>query len=112
MRWIVEQGIDDVPLVPAAVIYDISYAKGSPPPDAALAYAACLAANAGPVPEGNVGAGAGATAGKIYGTPLKSGLGTASLCIPGGPWSRPWRWSIPAETYGVGGVYCRRSATS
>ncbi|VBB05104.1 peptidase s58 dmpa [Lucifera butyrica] len=85
MRWIVEQGLDDVPLVPAAVIYDLPYAKGSPPPDAALAYAACQAANTGSVPEGNVGAGAGATAGKIYGRPMKSGLGTASLCIPGGP---------------------------
>ncbi|MDF2635696.1 MAG: peptidase DmpA [Pelosinus sp.] len=85
MRWIVEQGIDDIPLVPAAIINDLPYAEGSPPPDAALAYAACQAANAGPVPEGNVGAGAGATAGKIYGRPMKSGLGTASLCIPGGP---------------------------
>lgn len=85
MRWLVEQGIDDVPLVPAAIIYDLPYAKGSPPPDAALAYTACRAANAGPVPEGNVGAGAGATAGKIYGRPMKSGLGTASICIPGGP---------------------------
>jgi len=85
MRWLVAQGIDDVPLVPAAVIYDLPFAKGSPPPDAALAYAACQIANAGPVPEGNVGAGAGATAGKIYGRPMKSGLGTASLCIPGGP---------------------------
>ncbi|HEY9161028.1 MAG TPA: P1 family peptidase [Desulfomonilia bacterium] len=85
MRWIVEHGLDDVPLVPAAVIYDLPYAKGSSPPDAALAYTACKAANAGPVPEGNVGAGAGATAGKIYGTPMKSGLGTASLHIPGGP---------------------------
>ncbi|WP_312198173.1 P1 family peptidase [Anaerospora hongkongensis] len=85
MRWIVEQGIDDIPLVPAAIINDLAYAEGSPPPDAELAYAACQAANAGPVPEGNVGAGAGATAGKIYGKPMKSGLGTASLCIPGGP---------------------------
>lgn len=85
MHWLVEQGIDDVPIVPAAVIYDLSFAEGSPPPDAALAFAACQAANAGPVPEGNVGAGAGATAGKIYGRPMKSGLGTASLCIPGGP---------------------------
>ena len=84
MRWIVEQGIDDIPLVPAAIINDLSYAEGSPPPDAALAYAACQAAHAGPVPEGNVGAGAGATAGKIYGRPMKSGLGTASICIPGG----------------------------
>ncbi|WP_371381179.1 P1 family peptidase [Sporomusa aerivorans] len=85
MRWIVERGIDEVPLVPAAVINDLTFAKGSPPPTAALAYAACQAANAGPVPEGNVGAGAGATAGKIYGRPMKSGLGTASICIPGGP---------------------------
>ena len=84
MRWIVEQGIDDVPLVPAAVIFDLPFAKGSPPPDAALAYAACQVANAGPVAEGNVGAGAGATAGKMYGSPMKSGLGTASLNIPGG----------------------------
>ncbi|CUH97202.1 hypothetical protein P22_3329 [Propionispora sp. 2/2-37] len=85
MRWLVEQGIDDVPVVPAAVIYDLPFAMGSPPPDAALAYAACQSANAGPVPEGNVGAGAGATAGKIYGRPMKSGLGTASISIPGGP---------------------------
>lgn len=85
MRWIFEQGLDEVPLVPAAVIYDLPYAKGSNPPDAALAYAACQTANSGPVAEGNVGAGAGATAGKIYGRPMKSGLGTASLRIPGGP---------------------------
>lgn len=85
MRWLVEQGIDQVPLVPAAVIYDLPFSKGSIPPDAAMAYAACQIANAGPVVEGNVGAGAGATAGKIYGRPMKSGLGTASLHIPGGP---------------------------
>ncbi len=85
MRWLVEEEIAAVPLVPAAVINDLVYANGAPPPDAALAYEACQTANAGPVPEGNVGAGAGATAGKIYGRPMKSGLGTASICIPGGP---------------------------
>jgi len=85
MRWLAERGIAEVPLVPAAVIYDLPYAKGSNPPDAALAYAACQAANTSPVPEGNVGAGAGATVGKIYGMPMKGGLGTASLRIPGGP---------------------------
>lgn len=85
MRWLVEQEIAAVPLVPAAVINDLVYANGAPPPDAALAYEACQAANAGPVTEGNVGAGAGATAGKIYGRPMKSGLGTASVCIPCGP---------------------------
>ncbi|MFZ5975419.1 MAG: P1 family peptidase [Bacillota bacterium] len=84
MRWLVEQGIDNVPLVPAAVIFDLLYSKGAAP-DADVAYAACKAANSGPVPEGNVGAGAGATVGKIYGRPMKSGLGAASLRIPGGP---------------------------
>jgi L-aminopeptidase/D-esterase-like protein len=85
MRWIFEQGIDNVPLVPGAVIFDLPYAQGSAPPDAALAYTACQLAGNGTVPEGNVGAGAGATVGKIYGTPMKGGLGTASLHIPGGP---------------------------
>jgi len=85
MRWLVDHKIDEVPLVPAAVIFDLLYAKGSPPPDAALAYAACQSANAGPITEGNVGAGAGATIGKIYGQPMKGGLGTASIQIPGGP---------------------------
>lgn len=85
MRWIVENKIADVPLVPAAVIFDLLYAKGVKPPDADMAYAACQAANTGPVIEGNVGAGAGATIGKIYGTPMKGGLGTASIQIPGGP---------------------------
>ena len=85
MRWLVEQKISDVPLVPAAVLFDLPYAKGANPPDAALAYAACQSANAGPIAEGNVGAGAGATVGKIYGIPMKGGLGTASMQIPGGP---------------------------
>lgn len=85
MRWLVEHKIADVPLVPAAVIFDLLYATGANPPDAAMAYAACQAANAGPVAEGNVGAGTGATVGKIYGAPMKGGLGTASIHIPGGP---------------------------
>ncbi|MHB1313872.1 MAG: P1 family peptidase [Christensenellales bacterium] len=84
MRWIVEHGIDQVPLVPAAVIFDLLYSNGAAPNEAA-AYAACQAANPGTMAEGNVGAGTGATVGKIYGRPMKGGLGTASLHIPGGP---------------------------
>lgn len=84
MRWITEQRIAQVPLVPAAVIFDLLYSNGKAP-NADTAYAACRAANAGQVHEGNVGAGAGATVGKIYGTPMKGGLGTSSLRIPGGP---------------------------
>ena len=85
MRWLSEHHIDDVPLVPAAVIFDLPYAAGVGPPDAAMAYAACRSASAGPVAEGSIGAGAGATIGKIYGNPMKGGLGTASIQIPGGP---------------------------
>lgn len=85
IRWLYEHKIADVPLVPAAVIFDLLYARGSNPPDAALGYAACQAANAGPVTEGNAGAGAGATVGKFYGRPMKGGQGTASIHIPGGP---------------------------
>lgn len=85
MRWLVEQGITEVPLIPAAVINDLAFANGSPLPDADLAYEACQVANACPVEEGSVGAGAGATIGKIYGSPMKGGLGTASLSIPRGP---------------------------
>jgi L-aminopeptidase/D-esterase-like protein len=84
-RWLFEHGIDEVPIVPTAVIFDLAYAKGSIPPDAALGYAACQAANSGPITEGNIGAGAGATVGKFYGRPMKGGLGTSSLHIPGGP---------------------------
>lgn len=84
-RWLFEHNVDEVPIVPTAVIFDLLFAKGSVPPDTNLGYAACEAANAGPVSEGNVGAGAGATVGKFYGSPMKGGLGTASLHIPGGP---------------------------
>ncbi len=85
MRWLYEQQIAEVPHVPAAVIFDLLYARGSNPPDAALGYAACQNANTCTVKEGNVGAGAGATIGKFYGTPMKGGQGTASIHIPCGP---------------------------
>jgi L-aminopeptidase/D-esterase-like protein len=84
-RWIYDQGIDEVPIVPTAVIFDLIYAKGSNPPNGRLGYAACKAANSGPITEGNVGAGAGATIGKFYGRWMKGGLGTASIHIPNGP---------------------------
>ncbi|SMC23388.1 L-aminopeptidase/D-esterase [Clostridium acidisoli DSM 12555] len=84
-RWLFDHGIDLVPIVPTAVIFDLVFAKGSMPPNADLGYAACQAANAGKIEEGNVGAGAGATIGKFYGRPMKGGLGTASLRIPNGP---------------------------
>src|SRR5262245_46941584 len=76
-----------VPIVPAAVLFDLPV--GGKPlirPDASCGYAAAQAATDGPVPEGSVGAGAGATVGKFggFGNAMKGGIGTASITLPSG----------------------------
>jgi L-aminopeptidase/D-esterase-like protein len=72
-----------VPIVVGAVIDDLAVGDGRIRPDAAAAYKACQAADSGPVREGNVGAGAGATVGKMLRSQglggMKGGLGSASL---------------------------------
>jgi len=72
-----------VPIVPAAILYDLNLGSSHRRPDAAMGYDACLAASRARFPEGNVGAGAGASVGKLFGTALgmKSGLGTASIRV-------------------------------
>ena len=78
-------GIRDVrvPIVVGAVIDDLALGDGRIRPDADAAYKACQAATSGPLEEGNVGVGAGATIGKMLVHQglggMKSGLGTASL---------------------------------
>jgi L-aminopeptidase/D-esterase-like protein len=76
-----------VPIVPAAILFDL--AVGNRPeirPDASCGYEAARQAKAGPVEEGSVGAGAGATVGKLFGPTraMKGGLGTAALRTPDG----------------------------
>jgi L-aminopeptidase/D-esterase-like protein len=72
-----------VPIVPAAILMDLGVGDFSIRPNAEAGYQACVAASNSPVPEGNVGAGAGATVGKLFGPKfsMKSGLGTASVKI-------------------------------
>lgn len=87
MRYLDEKGIGFhlgsivIPIVPAAILYDLDLGDPKIRPTADSGYAACRAATSGPVAEGNVGAGAGATIGKLFGMQcaMKSGLGTASL---------------------------------
>jgi L-aminopeptidase/D-esterase-like protein len=87
VRYLEERGVGfdtrvaKVPIVPAAILFDLSLGDSKVRPDAAMGYAACQAASDGPVAEGNVGAGTGATVGKILGLgqAMKSGLGTASV---------------------------------
>jgi len=81
-----EVGTVKVPIVPAAVIFDLMVGDATVRPDAAMGMAACRAATAGPIEEGTVGAGTGATVGKLWGpvSAMKGGVGTWSLTLPGG----------------------------
>lgn len=82
-----EVGIAKVPIVPAAILFDLGYG-GSPKirPTAECGYKAAQAARTAPVEEGAVGAGAGATVGKSAGTArmMKAGIGSAALRQPDG----------------------------
>jgi L-aminopeptidase/D-esterase-like protein len=82
-----ETRVANVPIVPGAIIFDLGVG-GRPDiwPTADCGYRAALAASDGPVAEGNVGAGAGATVGKSggSGSSMKGGLGTASIAMPDG----------------------------
>lgn len=89
MRWLDEHGFGfpaasvRVPIVPAAVLFDLPVGDPRIRPDAEAGYRACEAASTAPPAEGSVGAGAGATVGKLYGTEraMKGGIGTASATI-------------------------------
>ncbi|MFH1486251.1 MAG: P1 family peptidase [Chloroflexota bacterium] len=89
MRFLEERGIGfqtsaaRVPIVPAAIIYDLSIGDPTIRPGADEAYQACQNASGGDVPEGSVGAGTGATVGKALGPrrATKGGVGTASQLI-------------------------------
>ncbi len=93
MRYLEEQGIGfetgvaRVPIVPAAILYDLPVGgKPGVRPGADCGYAAASGAAAGLVAEGSVGAGAGATVGKLrgFGLAMKGGIGTASEALPRG----------------------------
>ena len=75
-----------VPTVAAAVLFDLNTGNGDFRPDAAMGRAACEAATNHECPQGNVGAGVGATVGKLLGRSraMKGGIGTASIRLPGG----------------------------
>jgi len=91
MRWLEEHGIGldarfaTIPLVPAAVLFDLPLGDARIRPDAAAGYAACQAASLAAPAQGNVGAGAGAMVGKVFGAAraMKGGIGTASVNVGG-----------------------------
>jgi len=87
MRYLEEKGIGFhigpgvVPIVPAAIIFDLGFVTHIVRPGPEEGYAACLNATEQPPEEGSVGAGTGATVGKVLGRALstKGGLGTSSI---------------------------------
>ena len=95
MRFLRERGVGlragpaRVPIVPAAVIFDLASGSAEAFPEPEHGYAACLDAEqvrTGELPQGRVGAGTGATVGKLRGLDRSSpgGLGSAALRLPGG----------------------------
>ncbi len=75
-----------VPIVPAAILYDLGIGSSKVRPTVAMGEAAAMAANTDAVPEGSVGAGTGATVGKALGMKqaMKSGIGSFTVSLPGG----------------------------
>jgi L-aminopeptidase/D-esterase-like protein len=92
MRYLDEKGIGfkvgtiNVPIVPAAILFDLGVGDPRVRPGADCGYLAARAAAAAPVAEGNVGAGAGATVGKTAGASraMKAGVGSAAIRLPDG----------------------------
>jgi len=92
VRYLEERGVGfdvrvaRVPIVPAAILFDLGIGRADVRPDAAMGYQACLNASELPPAEGNVGAGIGCTVGKLLGLnqAMKSGIGSAAIKINGG----------------------------
>ncbi len=92
MRYLRERGVGydtrvaRVPIVPAAILFDLAVGRSDVYPDAEMGYAACLAATDEPVVEGRIGVGTGCTAGKAFGSAGASstGIGSAAVELGGG----------------------------
>lgn len=79
-------GVAKVPIVPAAILFDLGVGDAKIRPDAEAGYKACKAASSSTPAEGNFGAGAGATVGKLFGMSraMKSGIGTSAIKLQSG----------------------------
>ncbi|HEY1218475.1 MAG TPA: P1 family peptidase [Bryobacteraceae bacterium] len=86
-RYLARRGVgfafggEHIPIVAAAILFDLEIGKSNVHPNLAMGEAAAAAATGGPVAEGAVGAGTGATVGHILGIKhaMKSGLGSATV---------------------------------
>ena len=89
MQWLEERGVGfqtrhtTVPHVAGAILYDLGVGETRGRPDRAMGYRAAAAADSGPVAQGNVGAGTGATVGKLFGLAraMRGGIGWAAVDV-------------------------------
>ncbi|MGD0772584.1 MAG: P1 family peptidase [Candidatus Solibacter sp.] len=79
-------GGQHIPIVPGAILFDLGIGKSNVHPNAAMGEAAAAAATTDAVREGSVGAGTGATIGKLFGKArsMKGGIGSYTVTLPGG----------------------------
>ena len=92
VRFLEEKGVGydvrvaRVPIVPAAVVFDLATGDPTARPDASMGYKAATAATSGEFAQGSVGVGTGATVGKVLGPEraMKGGVGSASVSLPDG----------------------------
>ncbi len=79
-------GVARIPLVSAAVLFDLVVGDPAARPDAAMGHEAAASARSGPFEQGSVGAGTGASVGKVLGMEraMKGGIGSASVLLEGG----------------------------
>jgi L-aminopeptidase/D-esterase-like protein len=92
MRYLEQRGVGFkfggafVPIVPGAILFDLGVGDPRIRPTAECGFLAATSATDGPVTEGNVGAGAGATVGKMAGREraMKGGIGSAAITLPNG----------------------------
>jgi len=91
-RYLAQRGVgylfgsQHIPIVPAAILFDLEIGKPNIHPGLAMGEAAAAAASTDAVKEGCVGAGTGATVGKLFGMKqaMKSGIGSYTVTLPGG----------------------------
>ncbi len=91
-QWLEERGIGFetlhgyVPIVPAAILYDLGVGRSDVRPGAEAGYAACVASDSGAMAVGSVGAGTGATVAKGLGIggAVKGGIGSATIALADG----------------------------
>ena len=89
MRYLEEKkigyntGVAKVPIIPAAILFDLNVGRADVRPDPAMGYLAASRASSAKSLEGNIGAGAGASVGKVRGLnhAMKAGIGTWSMKI-------------------------------